>query len=455
MALNAQGTTRQDPALTRTRRLKLALLTSLAGKGISALAQLAALPLAIAALGQERFGVYAMLAAVLNWMNIASVTISPGLTVQLVSANARMDHAQEARLIGSAFIFSVGLAALLSVGIQIVFRQVGVEGIFGSAYLAYADEIRSGMTVLTIFIALSVVLSVAEAAQAGYQNQYIHNMFFSVGNVVMITAIALLVRAKPTVAHMIMAVYSAPLVARALSLVQLLFARRYLIRSLPRIDSSTLRSIVTTGSAFVLATVASFFYQSFSVYWVGRLIGPLAAAQMSVFTTILSVSGSMLIMLTQPLWPAIQDAIVRNDTAWVRRSYFRISKHLMIYAGLAALALAVAGNYVTHIWLKSTVAASGASQILLGFYFALLAWEHLNYSFLIGLGRYWFASLAFSSGALIMLANSTWLVTLFGVSGMLAAMCSGPFLVTAWMYPMKLRSLFVANRIGGSCSSSI
>jgi hypothetical protein len=125
----------------------------------------------------------------------------------------------------------------------------------------------------------------------------------------------------------------------------------------------------------------------------------------------------------------------------------------MIYVGIAAIALGVAGDHVTHIWIKSSIAASGASQILLGLYFALLAWEHLNYSFLIGLGRYWFASLSFLSGALIMLTNSTWLVAVFGVSGMLAAMCSGPLLVTAWIYPMKLRSLFVAARTAANTAT--
>jgi O-antigen/teichoic acid export membrane protein len=150
-------------------------------------------------------------------------------------------------------------------------------------------------------------------------------------------------------------------------------------------------------------------------------------------------------MFTQPLWPAIQDARVRNDTAWVHRAYTRISKHLMPAFGIAAMIIALAGNYISHIWIKSAIAPAGATQILLGFYLLLLAWEHLNYSFLIGLGYYWFASLSYLSGALIMMLNSLWLVAVFGVPGMLAAMCAGPLLVTAWIYPIKLKRLFVVR----------
>jgi O-antigen/teichoic acid export membrane protein len=436
----------RDATAARTHRLKLALFTSLAGKGVSTVVQLVALPLAIGALGQERFGVYAMLAALLNWMSIASVTITPGLTVQLVKANVEMDHARERKVLGSSLIFSAGLACLLCLGIQFGIHVVGLERLFGATYFAFADELQSGVVVLAVLLALNVALSVADGAQAGYQNQYIHNVFLSIGNVVTILAIAILVRARPTISHMIIAVYAAPIAARALSLVWLLWSRKYLTAGLMQIDLPTLRLIAGTGSSFLLTNVASFCYQSFSVYWVGRNLGPVAAAQASVFIIVLGVSGSLLTMFTQPLWPAIQDATVRNDTAWVHRAYTRISKHLMAGFGIAAVIIALAGNYITHIWIKSAIAPAGATQILLGLYLLLLAWEHLNYSFLIGLGRYWFASLSYLSGALIMMLNSLWLVALFGVAGMLAAMCSGPLLVTAWIYPIKLKRLFVVSK---------
>jgi O-antigen/teichoic acid export membrane protein len=436
---------KRDPKGTRTRRFKLALLTSLAGKGISTIVQLAALPLAIAALGQERFGAYASLAAFLNWMSIVTVTITPGLTAEIVGASARGDQKQEGRAFGSAFVFSTVLAAVLCGGTLLLFREVGIEGVFGSAYLPFIGELQSTVTVLTVFIAMSVILSVADGAQAGYQSQYIHNVFLAIGNVLTILLIALLVRVRPTIANMIVAVYAAPLLARAMSLLQLVWSRRYLIHGMMLIDRRTLHSIAGTGAAFILTSVAGFWYQSFSVYWVGRSLGPVAAGQMAILITILNVLGSLLTMITQPLWPAIQDALVRNDIAWVRRAYLRISKNVMICVGIAALTIMVAGDSITHLWIKSTIKLSAASQIFLGLYFLLLAWEHLNYSVLIGLRRYWFASFSYFSGALIMLASCFYLVSWYGVSGMLAAMCSGPLFVTAWRYPLRLRALFAMS----------
>jgi O-antigen/teichoic acid export membrane protein len=431
------------PATIRTRRFKLALLTSFAGKGVSVVVQLAALPLAVAALGQERFGVYAMLAAFLNWMSIVSVTIGPGLTTQLVRAHARMDLDQEKKIFASGLTLLTLFACLLYCATEIALHLLGNARIFGSSSGQYTTELASGINILGIFVASNIMLSVAEAAQAGYQKQYIHNLFLVVGNVITIVGISLLLRSTPTIAKMIAAVYVGPVVARGLSLAQLLATHRYLIQGMLRIDIPSVRLMARTGAAFVLTSVASFCYQSFTVYWIGRTMGPQAATQMSVFITILTVIGSLLLMVTQPLWPAIQDAMVRNDPEWVTKTYSRFTKYLMACVALAAGIIAVAGDEIVHIWIRSAITTTVASQCFLGLYFFLLAWEQFNYSFLIGMGRFWFASISYFFGAIVMLTNSSWLVTKFGISGMLAAMCSGPLFVTAWTYPLQLRRLFL------------
>jgi O-antigen/teichoic acid export membrane protein len=430
----------------RTRRLKLALLTSLAGKGIASIVQIVALPIAINALGQGRFGAYAMLAAILNWMNIVGVTIGPGLTIQLVAANARMDREAEARSFGSALAISCVFAILLLIGAQVSFHAVGAERLFGAAFMPFAGELRNGVVVLCIFVSANLIVNVAEAAQAAYQKQYIHNAFLAAGNIVTIVTIAVLVRARPTIASMVIAVYSGPLLARICSLAQLLYSRRHLIGGLRRVDRHALMLITRTGSAFILTSVASFCYQSGSIYWVGRQIGPLAATQMTLFMTILTTVGSLLIMFTQPLWPAIQDARARRDAPWIRQAYSRLARYLMAFFGIAGLTIAITGNRLIHLWVRSATQTGLASQILLGGYLLLVTWEQLNYSFLIGLGGIWFAATFYFAGALVMLSIGFWLVPLFGINGMLAALCAGPLLLTAWVYPTRLRHLFRDSR---------
>ncbi|HUN74980.1 MAG TPA: hypothetical protein VMU40_10730 [Steroidobacteraceae bacterium] len=434
--------TDQDAVAVRRRGFTLALVTNFAGKGISTIVQLAALPIAISALGQEKYGLYAMLAALLNWMAIASVTITPGLTIQLIGARARSDRRDEGKAIGTGLLFSSLLAVLLFGAVQVAFHLIGLARMFGHVPTPVAPDLWRSLNLFSFFVLMNLVLSVAEGAQAGYQKQYLHNLFLTLGNVVTIVAVLTLVRAKPSIFNMIVAVYSGQLLARALSFVQVLWSRPYLFSGMRGLDLSSIALMVRTGSAFLLTSIASFCYQSLTVYLVGRWGGPLFATQMSVFITVLGALGSTLMMFTQSLWPAVRDATVRADFTWVSTAYLRTTKFLMIYVALAAVTATVAGDRIIHLWVHTQLTVEGASRLFLGAYFLLLAWEQINYSFLIGIGCFWYAAGWYFLGSVMMLVNSSWLLGRYGISGMLAAMCLGPLCFTAWTYPLRLRWLF-------------
>jgi O-antigen/teichoic acid export membrane protein len=425
----------------RTQRFKIAVLSSLTGKSVSIVSQLVALPLAIASLGIDRFGIYAMLVAVLNWMNLAGVAITPGLTVKIVSANSAGDHDLEARVFTTAFLFSLLVAASMFMGLQAVFQTIGFDILFGSAALPYRNEVAFGLQFLAVFTSLSIVLSIVEAAQAGYQNQHINNLLVTLGSLLSIIAVFVVVRQQPTIPNLILSIFGIPLIARALNVLHLFWHRCYLLPWRGRFSIDLLLKMITTGSAFLLTLFGTFLYQSFSIYWVGRELGSAAAAQMSVMMMVLNISGSILITVTQPLWPAIQDSVNRDDRAWVVSAYRRILHTLVPYIALAGLALVISGEYILGFWLKSDVHIDITMRLLWGVYFFIVAWEHLNYTVLIGMSRFWFASVTFSIGALVMVVSSVILVQRIGIDGMFISLCLGPLLLSSWLYPAEIHRL--------------
>ena len=433
-------------AAFRTQRLKIAMLSSLAGKGVSIVAQLVALPLAIGALGIERFGMYAMLVALLNWMNVAGVAIAPGLTVEIVSASAGADREREARVFSTAFLFALAVSAVVFVALQVFFHAVGVGALFGQAALVYEHELAAGLQILSVFLSVSVVLSVVEATQAGYQNQYVNNVLGTAGSVLSILAIVLVVRHLPTIPNLILAIFGAPLVARVVNMVCLLRQRRYLWPRSSRCSLAALRRILATGSAFLLTLLGTFCYQSFSVYWAGRELGSAAAAQVSIMMLVMTIAGSLLMIVTQPLWPAIQDAASRNDYHWIAQACRRLLRTLVPYVALAALVLAAAGQTILQLWLASGAAISTTTQLLWGLYFFIVAWEHINYTVLMGLSRFWYAALRFSAGALCMLGASVLLTGRLGMEGLFLSLCLGPLVLSAWMFPLEIRRRLAAHR---------
>lgn len=430
-----------DPSALRTQRLKFALISSFTGKGVSVVAQLIAVPIAISSLGVERFGVYAILTALLNWFNIATVGVSPGLTAQIVSANAINDRKKEAIVFTSAFLFSVILSISLFIILHISIYFIGIERLFGAQLLNHSIELQNGLRILSVFIVANIILSVVEATQAGYQNQYINNIVLTFGSTATIFFILLVVRNWPTIPNMILAVFGAPLIARLANMTQLFVTHKYLIPKICNFNSKTLKSLLHTGCAFLLTQIGSFLYQNFTVYLVGRKLGATSAAHMSVMMLVLSLSGSLLIMFTQPLWPAIQDALIRNDFAWIKRAYSRILRHVIPCIAILACIISIYGGDLTSIWMKSQSNMNYAVQLLWGLYMLLSAWELLNYSFLIGLSRFWFASSCFFIGATIMFGISIYTVDIWGLSGIFASMCLGPLISTSWLFPVTINKI--------------
>lgn len=417
------------------------MLSSLGGKGVSIVSQLVALPFAIAELGIDRFGIYAMLVALLNWMNMAGILITPGLTVQIVRANSAGERDTEVRVFSTAFEFALLVAVCMFIGLQVLFQAVGISQLFGPAALPYRDEVAFGLQILAVFMSLSVVLSIVEGAQAAYQNQYVNNLLGTLGSILSIFVIVVVVSQRPTIPNLILAIYGAPLVARMVNMVHLFWHRSYLLPKRGQFSFDVLRAMFATGSAFLLTLLGTFCYQSFSIYLAGRLLGSAGAAQMSVMMLVLTLAGSLLIIVTQPLWPAVQDAASRDDLTWVRSAYRRILRNLVPYIALAALALAVWGEYILGFWLKSGVRIDLSTRILWGLCFFIVAWEHINYTVLMGLSRFWYASIRFTIGALVMVVTSVILVQLIGIDGIFVALCLGPLSFSAWLFPIEIRRL--------------
>ena len=222
-------------------------------------------------------------------------------------------------------------------------------------------------------------------------------------------------------------------------MVQLLRKRPYLLPSFTRFRVPLLRMLLTTGSAFMVAQIATFIYQSFSVFWAGRELGPTSAATVAVMFLLMSLAGSVTLMITQPLWPAIQDAVSRSDAGWVRRTYGRLVGVLMIYALMVALVFTLAGDRIIGHWLKEMPILPSALFVLWGVYYFLVTWEHVNYMVLNGLSRFWFGSMWFLAGAVIMLVACIVMMPSYGLVGLFAALCLGPLVTTVWRYPIAVK----------------
>jgi O-antigen/teichoic acid export membrane protein len=425
----------------RNRSLKRSVITSISGKGVSLITQLVAIPLAVGALGLERFGVYAMLTAIFLWTNTASTVVGSALTLKISAAASMNDQRQEARLFSSALFFALVAATAVAGSLYIVLHTLDLEQIFGMKSPIYLDELKRGAALMVFLVPANVLFTLAESTHAGYQKQYINNLLLTAANVFTIAGLVL-VQYAPSVPNMVMAMFMPATLSRVINLALLWRSRPYLVPRFRDAGWNTMQGLLVTGSGFALMQIGSLAYQQFSIFYVGKFVGLSAAAYFSMMMQVISMSGSLLIVFTQPLLPALSDAVARKDFAWVMRAHKLALTRLMPYVALAASSIAVFGSFFASVILRQHVDLDVTLRCLWASFFVIVAWEHVGYIFLAGTGRLWPATWLYLAGAFTMVSASLILVPTTGIKGAFAAMCLGPVIFTVVTYPRIISRTF-------------
>lgn len=429
-----------DRAAFRNRRLKLAVATSVASKATTIIVQLLALPIAVSALGVSRYGVFVTIAAALAWMSITNVGVVRGLTRGIAMAASGDDRMREARYFSSAFIFVTVIALFVAVVVAVLIWFAPVQDFFGDEYAAFSGEIRRGLLLLCVLFTLQVIASVAESAQAGYQEQYINNLWGILGNVLSVLTLFVVAFFWPTISGMILAMYGVLVASKLMNFAHLIwFSHPHLRPSFRRFDRVLGKAIFVSGLAFFLIEASNLMNLQLSLLITGHFLGPESAGTFSIMVRLLALLLGVIVMLTTPLWPAITDALVRDEVEWVRSLYRKAILFSMLYAVAVGLAVAVGGRKIVSIWVGSQVAPDLALQIFMGVYFVLWVWALVHYTTLMGMGWLWRPAIVLISESLLTVPMALLLIGDMGNAGVAAALCIARLCLGSWALPLMTK----------------
>jgi O-antigen/teichoic acid export membrane protein len=424
----------------RAWRMKLAVVTSIISKVMTVIVQVIATPVAINALGVEQYGVFVTLTAVLAWMSIANAGLVPGLTRGIAISVASDDRASQERYLSSAFFLISGIASVLLALLVIVLWGLPVESLFGNRYADYTGEIRRGLLWLGLIFILRLTLSVVEAARQGYQEQYINNLSMVGGNALSMVLLFTVAYYWPTIVGMTVAIYGTIVLAQLLNGVHLVgFSRSFLVPRFRHFDFVSSKILLSTGSAFFIVQMSSFVGQELIVLLVGRDLGPESAGTVAVMLRLLILCGGVVAMVTLPLWPAITDAVARGNIDWVRSTYKKLTLFSVFYSVSIGVMIAIFGNTIVHLWIGPEVSPSGLLQSLIGLYFVLAIWSHVNFMTLVGLGWLWPPAVVLLIESLAMIAMALWFMDFLDSAGAAAALCLSNICFSGWMLPIMVK----------------
>jgi O-antigen/teichoic acid export membrane protein len=344
----------RDSGRERYRRAGLAAGASAVSRLLTIGVSLAAVPILLNAVGTERYGLWATIAALTSMLVFADFGLGNGLVTAIAASRARDDEQSVASYISSGFFMLAAIAVVLGVGFALVFQLVPWAQLFNVAGSTAVGEAGPTIAVFLACFLATLPLTVASRVQLGDQEAYITAIWTGIGAIGSLVALVALASAGASLPVLVLALSGIPVLALGLnSAVEFGFRKRSLVPRRSLVSRPAASRLLRLGFLyFVLQLAVAIGYQS-DVIVAARLTGPDGAAQYAVVFRLFMVVPTLLALLLTPLWPAYTDAIERGDHAWVTRTLKRTVLGSAAIALAAVAAVFVGSRLLLDIWVGS------------------------------------------------------------------------------------------------------
>ncbi len=425
----------------RELRLSLAILTSLASKGVGFFAQVLTLPLVVAGLGETRYAAYLALTALVAWTAPLGFGLLPALTQQLADVAAKGNVSVEARLVGAAFWVTLALGTMLGLFTLIVGKTADIGALTGVAHSVSPHEMTIGFVAAMGVMSVHFFATLSTAVRAGYQENFVSNGLSLVANLFIIGGIFLIDRRHTPIATFILIIY-APYTAMYLMDVVWLFAGRPKLwpPRVPRwstIVHGDLRALFSASGVTWAAQIHYFLTVFGTVLLVSHRFGSAETAAYGSLMRLTVLCNSVIGLVIWPSVPALSDATARGDVAWVRKATIRLVGLSLAAAAVVAVALIAAGPELMRLWLGRGVAPSPLLCAGFGVYFVASTLNFTLFNVLLAIGATRGVGRAYVIEAALVYALAALLMAVGGVAGVGWALAAAALAVNGWLLPLK------------------
>jgi O-antigen/teichoic acid export membrane protein len=432
---------------SRDRRAMVSTVAAVAARSIGLLASFVSIPIAIAYLGSERYGLLVALTSLTAMLIFADMGLGNGLLNAVSTAYGRGDRDGARIATSSAFAMLVGIAMILAATLIVVHPRIDWATLLNAAGDLAASEAAPAAAVVIVAFIVAVPLGIVERLRMAYQEGFYNSIAATVGALLALVALVAAVSLGASLPVLLLAISAAPIVAALANGVALFRLQRPWLRpsfALARIDVA--RGLARVGLLFLILQVAVAIAFQSDVLVAAIVLGPDEAATYAVTLRFFLLAPTFIGLYLVTLWPAYSEAIARGDIAWVRRTLRRST--------LIAFALSVAGAGVLVAvgpWLITTW-TRGVIQPPIELLFGAAVWSILMATFTAIAMLFNAASvITFQVVTAIFMATvsvlaSVWLAGTLGVAGIVIGTVSAYALCSA--IPMLVYLPRLLRRLG-------
>ncbi len=394
----------------RNRSIRLAMVTSIISKMGTIVLRLVSIPIAIRLLGMDLFGVYATITMAVGIIDIMHVGIGPALTKEIANSIAGGDRRREKRIFVTGVLISTVLTIIAAAVAAIVLINFPISAIFGEKFAPLSEVMSRAVWIGLAIISIEMICVVFEKARDGYMETRYNNSWGAGGNILAAAGLLIGIWFFPTIEFLLIAINGSIALAKLGNTIHFLIQRPYLIPRPRFFRKKLVRPLAVDGFQFSITYILSAMVEyNLMAFMIGRVVGPEAVGVFNVMITVHFSLTGVILMFTNPYWPALMDAHARKDHNWIENSSRKGRLGITGYALLCGMGLVLVGPWGLPLWASDELNTAVPTSfeitwsVLLAFsgYFALHIWRHFNLILALGVGEIRSASRVIASEAFL------------------------------------------------------
>lgn len=335
-------------ASTRSRVVFQNILMTFLGRVVNVVSTLLSVPLAIRALGQEQYGLFAAILSITSFFAYADFGLAYALVTELTQAEARGDHLAARRAVTQVWFFLIGCAIVVAILGAAAVSFGLVDHFFPSAP---RGSVKDAWIVLIAASALGIPLAISQRIFFALQMGATAQAWATTGRLGGLVGAFLAACFWPTIAAFVAAVTLLPNLIAGASVVYLFFRLRPDLRpSLAGPSTEKLHDRVLTGLNFTILHLLNFAEVGVDTILIAQFFSPQTVAQFDLLTRLFGYVCAIIGLGLWPLWPAISSAVAQGDLKWIRTVRTKgLALVCVLSFGLAGLFL-FSSNLLISLW---------------------------------------------------------------------------------------------------------
>ena len=349
----------------RYRRIALSSIAGIGAKSIAVLTSLITVPLTLHYLGMERYGMWMAISSIIALLGFADLGLGNGLLSAIAAANGRNDREASRKSVSSAFFILLALTAGLIAIACACYQWAPWGRVYNVTSKAALAEAGPATALMLLCFAVNLPLSIVQKVQMGYQEGFEAGLWSALGAVFGFAGVLIAVNLKAGLPWLVLGMSGGPLLAAALSWGWVFCrSKQWLAPSWRTFDWNTSVQLISSGGWFLVLQLCAFLGNATDNLVVAHVVGVSSVASYAVTQKLFSITQVAQYFI-MPLWPAVGEAIARNDFAWAGRTLNRALILSTILGLAAALPLCFFGGDIVALWAGRDVVPTFA--VVLGF----------------------------------------------------------------------------------------